>query len=108
GGAQARGPPARGRRARSRPPPARPLAEGRAPGQGVEHRGGGGEGQRAGGLVGAAEGRSAGRGVRRTGPLSPDRITRVIRIYLVRHGIAVEPSASGGLPDDDRPLTAKG
>ena len=32
----------------------------------------------------------------------------MIRIYLVRHGIAVDPGDSGGLPDDDRPLTAKG
>jgi phosphohistidine phosphatase len=32
----------------------------------------------------------------------------MIRIYLVRHGIAVEPADRGDLPDDDRPLTPKG
>src|SRR5438105_10768988 len=32
----------------------------------------------------------------------------MIRVYLVRHGIAVNPADSGGLPDDDRPLTGKG
>jgi phosphohistidine phosphatase len=32
----------------------------------------------------------------------------MIRIYLVRHGIAVDPSEKGALDDDARPLTAKG
>lgn len=32
----------------------------------------------------------------------------MIRIYLVRHGIAVDPADRGTLPDDDRPLTGKG
>src|SRR5712691_7627004 len=32
----------------------------------------------------------------------------MIRIYLVRHGIAVDPSEKGTLDDDSRPLTAKG
>jgi phosphohistidine phosphatase len=32
----------------------------------------------------------------------------MIRIYLVRHGIAVDPADRGDLADDDRPLTAKG
>src|SRR5438067_12665811 len=32
----------------------------------------------------------------------------MIRIYLVRHGIAVDPADAKDLPDDDRPLTAKG
>lgn len=32
----------------------------------------------------------------------------MIRIYLVRHGIAVEHEDRGDLPDDDRPLTGKG
>jgi phosphohistidine phosphatase len=32
----------------------------------------------------------------------------MIRIYLVRHGIAVDHADRGDLPDDDRPLTAKG
>ena len=32
----------------------------------------------------------------------------MIRIYLVRHGIALDPEDRGALADDDRPLTAKG
>src|SRR5215469_6165377 len=32
----------------------------------------------------------------------------MFRIYLVRHGIAVDHADRGDLPDDDRPLTAKG
>jgi phosphohistidine phosphatase len=32
----------------------------------------------------------------------------MIRIYLVRHGIAVDHSERGDLPDEDRPLTEKG
>src|SRR5437773_1316593 len=32
----------------------------------------------------------------------------MIRLYFVRHGIAVDPADAGNLPDDDRPLTAKG
>lgn len=32
----------------------------------------------------------------------------MIRIYLVRHGIAVDHADRGDLPDDDRPLTEKG
>jgi phosphohistidine phosphatase len=32
----------------------------------------------------------------------------MIRIYLVRHGIAVEHAERGDLPDEDRPLTEKG
>lgn len=32
----------------------------------------------------------------------------MIRLYLVRHGIAVDPADRGDLPDDDRPLTGKG
>jgi phosphohistidine phosphatase len=32
----------------------------------------------------------------------------MIRIYLVRHGIAIDPEDRGALPDDSRPLTAKG
>lgn len=32
----------------------------------------------------------------------------MIRIYLVRHGIAVDHAEKGPLPDDDRPLTGKG
>ncbi|MCA1826280.1 MAG: phosphohistidine phosphatase SixA [Myxococcales bacterium] len=32
----------------------------------------------------------------------------MIRIYLVRHGIAVDHADRGELPDDDRPLTGKG
>jgi phosphohistidine phosphatase len=32
----------------------------------------------------------------------------MIRIYLVRHGIAVDPADRAELPDDDRPLTGKG
>lgn len=32
----------------------------------------------------------------------------MIRIYLVRHGIALDPDDRGALADDDRPLTAKG
>ncbi len=28
-------------------------------------------------------------------------------LYIVRHGIAVEPGTPG-MPDDERPLTAKG
>ena len=32
----------------------------------------------------------------------------MIRIYLVRHGIAVDHDQRGNLPDDDRPLTAEG
>jgi phosphohistidine phosphatase len=32
----------------------------------------------------------------------------MIRIYLVRHGIAVDQAERGDLPDDSRPLTAKG
>src|SRR5437764_6692342 len=32
----------------------------------------------------------------------------MIRIYLVRHGIAVDPAEKGSLDDDARPLTAKG
>jgi phosphohistidine phosphatase len=32
----------------------------------------------------------------------------MIRIYLVRHGIAIEHGERGDLADDDRPLTAKG
>src|SRR5450755_1921032 len=32
----------------------------------------------------------------------------MIRIYLVRHGIAVDHAERGDLPDDSRPLTAKG
>jgi phosphohistidine phosphatase len=32
----------------------------------------------------------------------------MIRIYLVRHGIAVDQADRGALADDDRPLTAKG
>ncbi|HUJ25059.1 MAG TPA: phosphohistidine phosphatase SixA [Myxococcales bacterium] len=32
----------------------------------------------------------------------------MIRVYLVRHGIALAPAERGELPDDDRPLTAKG
>jgi phosphohistidine phosphatase len=32
----------------------------------------------------------------------------MIRVYLVRHGIAVEPTEKGTLDDDSRPLTAKG
>ncbi len=32
----------------------------------------------------------------------------MIRVYLVRHGIALDPADRGDLPDDDRPLTAKG
>ena len=32
----------------------------------------------------------------------------MIRVYLVRHGIAVDHADRGELPDDDRPLTAKG
>jgi phosphohistidine phosphatase len=28
-------------------------------------------------------------------------------LYIVRHGIAVEPGTPG-IPDDERPLTAKG
>ena len=32
----------------------------------------------------------------------------MIRIYLVRHGIAVDHEDRGNLDDDDRPLTGKG
>jgi phosphohistidine phosphatase len=32
----------------------------------------------------------------------------MIRLYLVRHGIALDHADRGDLPDDDRPLTAKG
>ncbi len=32
----------------------------------------------------------------------------MIRIYLVRHGIAIDPADRGDLADDDRPLTVKG
>ena len=32
----------------------------------------------------------------------------MIRIYLVRHGIALEHEERGDLPDDDRPLTGEG
>ena len=32
----------------------------------------------------------------------------MIRIYLVRHGIALDHADRGELPDDDRPLTGKG
>jgi phosphohistidine phosphatase len=32
----------------------------------------------------------------------------MIRIYLVRHGIALDHADRGALADDDRPLTAKG
>lgn len=32
----------------------------------------------------------------------------MIRIYLVRHGIAVDHADKGDLPDDSRPLTEKG
>ena len=32
----------------------------------------------------------------------------MIRIYLVRHGIAVDPAEKGTLDDDARPLTGKG
>ena len=32
----------------------------------------------------------------------------MIRIYLVRHGIALDHADRGDLPDDDRPLTGKG
>lgn len=32
----------------------------------------------------------------------------MIRIYLVRHAIALDHADRGALPDDDRPLTAKG
>jgi phosphohistidine phosphatase len=32
----------------------------------------------------------------------------MIRVYLVRHGIAVDHADRGALADDDRPLTAKG
>ena len=32
----------------------------------------------------------------------------MIRIYLVRHGIALDHEDRGDLPDDDRPLTSKG
>lgn len=32
----------------------------------------------------------------------------MIRLYLVRHGIAVEHALRGDLPDDSRPLTEKG
>jgi phosphohistidine phosphatase len=32
----------------------------------------------------------------------------MIRIYLVRHGIAVDHAERGDLPDDSRPLTGKG
>lgn len=32
----------------------------------------------------------------------------MIRVYLVRHGIALAHEDRGDLPDDDRPLTAKG
>ena len=32
----------------------------------------------------------------------------MIRVYLVRHGIALDHADRGDLPDDDRPLTAKG
>ena len=32
----------------------------------------------------------------------------MIRIYLVRHGIAVDPAEMGSLDDEARPLTGKG
>src|SRR5438309_12026701 len=32
----------------------------------------------------------------------------MIRIYLVRHGIAVDPAEKGALDDYSRPLTARG
>jgi len=32
----------------------------------------------------------------------------MIRVYLVRHGIALDPADRGELADDDRPLTGKG
>lgn len=32
----------------------------------------------------------------------------MIRVYLVRHGIAVDHAGKGDLPDDSRPLTEKG